>query len=445
MIRYFSLFLSLLILTAETTAAGPKDWEKAFSKDNVCSEASGDVVVYYFDRCLVPGPSLEAYVKSAKEADEPVKSEAEREFDEKLKKARENVQRYVKEIEYVSEQLKSLDPEDDQEEIRNLKAELEDHRATLEIARGVLTDLEGKAAKKEQLKEGDDEKPSKASQTGKETHEAFTKKYYNVGGIAYAGNMAYRNINSWLQAGLKWQYANTKIYLVTSQKMWNALKTTSKMFSPVHNVCWDSESQSVLLFASPGIKGKLPASAAFAVASIAFDQALAVMNQKSSEVPDIFSYGLRAKASNLDAVVDLNNATRIELLKEKELLLPAELLNPTRMSDPERCFYFMKQSRAIVDFFGTDRIREFLKSAKGGNSGFRTSYQHMPEPAEWAREYDDFCNNMSRRLFFPLTETANRDPMKLGEWMTSLQQEDKELARRTEERKRRELNKKTGK
>jgi hypothetical protein len=201
----------------------------------------------------------------------------------------------------------------------------------------------------------------------------------------------------------------------------------------------------VLLFASPGIKGKLPASAAFAVASIAFDQALAVMNQKSSEVPDIFSYGLRAKASNLDAVVDLNNATRIELLKEKELLLPAELLNPTRMSDPERCFYFMKQSRAIVDFFGTDRIREFLKSAKGGNSGFRTSYQHMPEPAEWAREYDDFCNNMSRRLFFPLTETANRDPMKLGEWMTSLQQEDKELARRTEERKRRELNKKTGK
>ena len=189
-----------------------------------------------------------------------------------------------------------------------------------------------------------------------------------------------------------------------------------------------------MLFASPQIKDKLALSAAFAAASVAFDQALAVVNQNSSEVPDIISYGLRAKASALDAVVDLNKITQIELLKEKELLLPSELLNPTRMNDSKRCFYFIKQSKAIVDFFGTNRIKEYLKVAKGGNSGFRTSYQNIINRAEWAWDYDDFCNNMSKRLFFPLTETANKDPQKMGEWQSSIKNEDKELARRTAER-----------
>ena len=453
--RYLSLFLAILFLAAEISAAGPKDWEKAFSKDGVYKDGTVNVVVYYFDKCLAPGSGREVVAEPEKEVkvEEPTKgpfnSEAEWEND-KLKKAKENVQHYNEEIAYVKEQLKSLDPDADYEEVENLKIELKANQAMLEIAQESLNELEVELAKKEQPK-AEEEKPSESKKPAeaekpaeeegdkkpprvKETHEVATKEYYNVMAIAKAAEYAYQNINSWLQAGLKWQYANTKIYLVTSPKMWNSLKITSKMFSPARNVCWDTESQSVLLFASPQIKDKLALSAAFAAASVAFDQALAVVNQNSSEVPDIISYGLRAKASALDAVVDLNKITQIELLKEKELLLPSELLNPTRMNDSKRCFYFIKQSKAIVDFFGTNRIKEYLKVAKGGNSGFRTSYQNIINRAEWAWDYDDFCNNMSKRLFFPLTETANKDPQKMGEWQSSIKNEDKELARRTAER-----------
>ena len=62
----------------------------------------------------------------------------------------------------------------------------------------------------------------------------------------------------------------------------------------------------------------------------------------------------------------------------------------------------------------------------------------MLNPAEWAWNYDDFCNNMSKRLFFPLTEEAQKDPVAMAEWRASLKQEDKELERRAKDRKYRE-------
>ena len=462
MTKYYSLFLFLLFLTAEATAAGPQDWKKAF-KDAKNFE-SFELDILYFEQCQVPGKAkakveetnfkeLKADDPKAEEVKDPFSSEAEWGSDDKLANARENVEHYNEEIAHINEQLKKLDLDPDSEEVKNLKFELKANQTMLEIAQEVLAEMEGKPAEKEPPKKPEEKKEEKVEKKtasaekpkkGPETHFESTAKFYDIPQLAGAGSECFSRARGILGVNSDDGKIHYKVYLVTEPKMWKALKREGKHFSPARNADWDLKSRSVLLFASPAITNSLAASLKFVMASLAFERKMLEVNPKE-EASDLVARGFAFHVSGLNSVVDVNKVFYLRALKEKDLLAPSELINPTRMNDPKRLLCFSRQCAAVVDFFmkHSNFFSKYIPSLQGGNSGFRNSFQHLGLGEDWAENYDDFCNNMTTRLFFPLTEAAN-DAEAYAEWKQSLDndaiaQKDKEamLQKRKETRERR--------
>ena len=459
--NHYKFFVLCFFLGLTSLAAGPQEWKKAFKDAKI--EESSEVDILYFEQCQVPGKAKakveETKVEEpvAEEVKDPFNSEAEWGSDDKLTNARENIQHYNEEIANINEQLKKLDPDADFEEVKNLKFELKANQAMLEIAQEVLAEMEGKSAEKEVSKKPEEKKEVKKEEKkeektasaekpkkGPETHFESTSKYYDIPSLASSASGCFEHAKSILGVSSDDGKIHYKVYFVTDPKMWKALKREGKHFSPARNADWDMKSRSVLLFASPAITNSLAASLKFAMASLAFERKMLEVNPKE-EASDLVARGFAFHVSGLDSVVDINKVFYLRALKEKDLLAPSELINPTRINDPKRLLCFSRQCAAVVDFFmkHSNFFSKYLPSLQGGNSGFRNSFQHLGLGEEWAENYDDFCNNMTTRLFFPLTEAAN-DAEAYSEWKQSLEndaiaQKDKEemLQRRKETRERR--------
>lgn len=455
--KYYALFILCFFLGLTSLAAGPQEWKKAFKDAKV--ENSAEVDILYFEQCQVPGKakakSGEAKTEEAKaeETTNPFDSEAEWGSEDRLNNARENIRHYNDEIAKINEQLKSLDPDSDFEEVENLKFELKANQTMLEIAQEVLAEMEGKPAEKETPKKPEEKKEEKVEKKtaaaekpkkGPETHFEPTAKFYDIPQLAGAGSECFSRARGILGVNSDDGKIKYKVYLVTEPKMWKALKREGKHFSPARNADWDMKSRSVLLFASPAITNSLEASLKFAMASLAFERKMQEVNPKE-EASDLVARGFAFHVSGLNSVVDVNKVFYLPALKEKDLLAPSELINPTRLSDAKRLLCFSRQSAAVVEFLmkHSNFLNKYIPSLQGGNSGFRTSFQHLGLGEDWAENYDDFCNNMTTRLFFPLTEAAN-DAEAYAEWKQSLDndaiaQKDKEamLQRRKETRERR--------
>jgi hypothetical protein len=462
MTKYYALFILCFFLGLTSLAAGPQDWKKAF-KDAKNFE-SFELDILYFEQCQVPGKAkakveetnfkeLKADDPKAEEVKDPFSSEAEWGSDDKLANARENVEHYNEEIAHINEQLKKLDLDPDSEEVKNLEFELKANQTMLEIAQEVLAEMEGKPAEKEPLKKPEEKKEEKVEKKtasaekpkkGPETHFESTAKFYDIPQLAGAGSECFSRARGILGVNSDDGKIHYKVYLVTEPKMWKALKREGKHFSPARNADWDLKSRSVLLFASPAITNSLAASLKFVMASLAFERKMLEVNPKE-EASDLVARGFAFHVSGLNSVVDVNKVFYLRALKEKDLLAPSELINPTRMNDPKRLLCFSRQCAAVVDFFmkHSNFFSKYIPSLQGGNSGFRNSFQHLGLGEDWAENYDDFCNNMTTRLFFPLTEAAN-DAEAYAEWKQSLDndaiaQKDKEamLQKRKETRERR--------
>ena len=460
--KYYALFILCFFLGLTSLAAGPQDWKKAF-KDAKNFE-SFELDILYFEQCQVPGKAkakveetnfkeLKADDPKAEEVKDPFDSEAEWGSDDKLTNARENVEHYNEEIAHINEQLKKLDLDPDSEEVKNLKFELKANQTMLEIAQEVLAEMEGKPAEKETPKKPEEKKEEKVEKKtasaekpkkGPETHFESTAKFYDIPQLAGAGSECFSRARGILGVNSDDGKIHYKVYLVTEPKMWKALKREGKHFSPARNADWDLKSRSVLLFASPAITNSLAASLKFVMASLAFERKMLEVNPKE-EASDLVARGFAFHVSGLNSVVDVNKVFYLRALKEKDLLAPSELINPTRMNDPKRLLCFSRQCAAVVDFFmkHSNFFSKYIPSLQGGNSGFRNSFQHLGLGEDWAENYDDFCNNMTTRLFFPLTEAAN-DAEAYAEWKQSLDndaiaQKDKEamLQKRKETRERR--------
>lgn len=457
-----SILFFLAFFCASGLFAGPQEWKKAF-KDAKNFE-SFELDILYFEQCQVPGKAkakveetnfkeLKADDPKAEEVKDPFDSEAEWGSDDKLANARENVEHYNEEIAHINEQLKKLDLDPDSEEVKNLKFELKANQTMLEIAQEVLAEMEGKPAEKEPPKKPEEKKEEKVEKKtasaekpkkGPETHFESTAKFYDIPQLAGAGSECFSRARGILGVNSDDGKIHYKVYLVTEPKMWKALKREGKHFSPARNADWDLKSRSVLLFASPAITNSLAASLKFVMASLAFERKMLEVNPKE-EASDLVARGFAFHVSGLNSVVDVNKVFYLRALKEKDLLAPSELINPTRMNDPKRLLCFSRQCAAVVDFFmkHSNFFSKYIPSLQGGNSGFRNSFQHLGLGEDWAENYDDFCNNMTTRLFFPLTEAAN-DAEAYAEWKQSLDndaiaQKDKEamLQKRKETRERR--------
>lgn len=410
--KYPSLFLVLLFMSAGLFAAGPNEWKKAFSSEKVKMYKGFGCEIYYFEKCTVPGKSREQLIKEyLKESD----GQYGESLETRLKKANTNVAYYERQVKEAENKISEL--EEGSEEREEAETELKTFRSVLAKNLKLKEELEEESEKAKAEKKA---APGKKKEGGKkektvDTHEEITTNYYDFVSLARKPSWAHAGVNNYVQSHIT-IIPTLRVYLVTSPKMWNALKCETKDIWPCRNACIDKKTRSVLLFAAPALTNVLGRTLAYAAASVYYDDAIQIVN-KEGELCDMIAKGILAQVSGLKDVVEVNRIYAPPSLSEKELLLPAELLNPTRMQDPKRCLAFIRQSAAMVQFLSRNaRLWQYIEKAKGGNSGFRNNYEYLEVRANWAKNYDDFCNNMQERIFFPLTEKAKADPTALSEW-----------------------------
>ena len=444
-------FLCGIVLLALPLQAGKvQDWAKAFSGDKVEKMDFSNYEFLFFPTCTVPGAKKTEAPKTSGYAafeDEAPVTDADS-LKEQLENFKETKEYYEEMVKGAEAKIKALGEDANAAEKEFLEEDLKVARTMLEEVEKSMKEIEDQInpkdeKKKEPSKEGKEKGAAekKEAPKPKPTHEESTKNYYHISELPGKADDAFSSVLSILGTDLNWTKPKTKVYFVTSPKMWQTLKTPERVFQPVRNVCWDSKQRAILLFASPAITNKLSESFAYAVASMALDLGLAKINPEG-EISNFIQDGLAGYASGLDTVVDPNKVYKIGNLKNRELLLMTELINPTRMKDSKRCYYFLKQSAAFARYMVGEQqnnLRKYLQQAKGGNSGFRNSFQFLEVSKYWGQDYDSFCQELPQRIFFPLTEESESDPNAMDQWESELNAQDKdqdEKKRLMEERKR---------
>ena len=270
----------------------------------------------------------------------------------------------------------------------------------------------------------------KEKETGaKRLEEADTLKYYDlkqVGSDVYA---ALSDITGKLNAKeiVSFYDDPCKIYVVTDPKRFARLKGKDDL-SPADNVCVDSKSRSILVCATPNNKPRLGNSLGYGVANLVLKEYMASANP-DGELCDALRVGLCAHCSGLNDVVEPSRIVTLPYLLEGKLLLPSELFMPQKIGAPEKKLYFTRQSRALVSniFLASEsKFAEYVKTVKDGNSGFRNSFQNLYVSDKWAGNYDDFCDNLPIRVFYPLTKEPMTNPKALAKWEKALAEADAE-------------------
>jgi len=252
--------------------------------------------------------------------------------------------------------------------------------------------------------------------------EADTFKYYDLQQLCIASLFTLANIGKKLHVTVTNSF---KIYVVTDPKRFAALKGKDDL-SPVGNICFDSKARSMLVCATPANKPKLGYSLRYGVASLILKGHMDAVNPEG-ELCDALTVGICAHCSCLNDVVEPDRIVTLPYLLEDKLLLPEELFLPPGMKDPERRLYFLRQSRALASnifLAGEAKFAEYINTVKGGNSGFRNSFQNLYVSDKWAGNYDDFCKNLNFRVFYPLTKEPMTDPLALDKWEKSLAKDD---------------------
>lgn len=416
---YLSLFYFLLFISASLLAAGPKDWAKAFSGDNIKVTQGRCTEIYYFTKCKVPGPPG---LSSCGDFDGLFEFGDATESDEsRISKAKGNIGYYSDQVEEAKKQIEDMEEKGaDPEEIEEAEIKLQSLRRMQESAVKALEDLKAgienkKAEKQNPKKVSGKSKDEKKAPAQNQSHDEFTSNYYSVIYLLDAADKAYKEMNTCVGSLFGDSPHKVKLYLVTSSKMWNILKGENKEISPARNTRWSAKDNAVLIYACPATTNRLENVVAYATAAVVFEQSLKLLNPEG-EVSDMVEKGTIAVISGLQDVVEENKVFSMPALKESELLLPSELIDPTRMNDPKRCLYFIRQSAAVARFLLKADFRGYFKQVRGGNSGFRTSYQFLNVRAPWAKNFDDFCNDMPKRLFFPLTDASKSDASAMAKW-----------------------------
>lgn len=399
------LFLAYaFVCSLNVQSAGAAQWEKACEGDGFKSRVMTYFDFFYPEKCIGSvdvGEDLSSLNK-----------------EEKIDRFKKQIKEKEEEKLDVETQMAWLD-DTDEAEIKEAKEKIKKIEAQIVSLKEDLGELDPSLA------------PQKASKKGKKKPKAPTKvlkemdtfKYYELDRINGDMNIVLDDIISKLDIRDTLDYANLhcKVFVVTDPKQFASLKG-KEAFSPADNISVDRKDRSILVCATPGIKSQLDKTLCYGVVSLVLKEYMAVANP-TGELCDAFRVGICAYCSQLNVVVEPNKIISLPYLMENKLLLSSEMFLPPKMDDLERKLYFTRQARAIVSNIfdaSESKFAEYIKSVKGGNSGFRNSFQNLYVSDQWAANFDDFCNGLKFRVFYPLTKEPMTNPEALAAWKKAI-------------------------
>ena len=413
------MLLAAAFVSLDVFGAGAAQWAKACEGEGYKSREFTCFDFFFPEKCKAPG---------AKKAE--VEEEVFFTKEEKVERLKTTLKETEEKKLDLDSQLAWLD-DTEEEEIKEAKKNIAETEETIKSLKQAIAELDPAFAAKEGItvakdagKKGGDAKKDAPKQ--KEFHEEDTFKYYKVDELNGELETIFRDTTSRLACDdtVNFSVSHAKIYFVTNPKLFGNLKGKEQL-TPVRIVSVDKKARSILVFISPAVTDHLIKALGYAVANLILDEHMALSNPKG-ELCDAFRIGFCAWCADLDAVVEPNKIVAPEYLLENKLLLPSELFLPSKLEDPEKRLYFTRQSKAVVEYIfsaSKEKFQKYVETVSGGNSGFRNSFQNLYVSKTWADSYDDFCNDLNFRIFFPLTKEA-KDPEALAEWNKAIAEED---------------------
>ena len=414
-IIFYFLFLQFIFAALPLCADSATNWAPYFKGPDIALMTNDFLTIRYPKVCMVPDKNRVGGALGE---------------NEEMKKLEELLNQNIKAKEALQEELKEdllygtpSEKEKAEEKIKAAEAMEQSTREEIEKLKIELI-AKGTGTKKAKGKEAPAAQPMKEDDTG---------KYYLQETLNYVGEMI-DNIEDYFYDRKNGDALEIMcyVYVVTSPKVWKAIASKPSLVTPVRNLRYDKKNNSILVFASPQNKDQLDKTIAYGVACCILQDLLNKYNEnKDAEFAEAMNVGFCANASGLDCVVDPVKVTSLDVLREDKLISPSELFSPRQMTDPVRCLYFTRQCATMFKYIMENgKLDKYFKKATGGNSGFRSSFQYLVVSETWGNDYDDFCNNLTKRVFFPLTDSAQSSPNAMAMWRRKIQDEDDDFHRR---------------
>lgn len=339
---------------------------------------------------------------------------------EKFEKIKEAALRFEKERAAAEKRVAELKAEFDEEGLVYAEKRLQENTRLAEEYKIRVRRTEEWIAEKKQEAENARKGLRKPKPKVTETHEAQVADYFK---LARALDGAERDINQAdaLIGGYEtniWQDGQVRIFLTTERKDWEALKSRPPLVDMAPVVSVDARNRALWVLATPSSTNQLGKAISYAALELYLEEGLKMLGG-TADLADTLRIGFCADLSGLDRLLLPGRVVNPPYIPDDKLLLPSELFNMVSLENLEKRVYFLRQSAAMAAVLrqsGSEAYGTFLRKYNGGNSGIRHSFENLVVHATWGQEFDDFCNCLPERGFFPLTKTAITNPAALQEW-----------------------------
>jgi hypothetical protein len=201
-----------------------------------------------------------------------------------------------------------------------------------------------------------------------------------------------------------------RIYLITSDTQWKAVRKGVAAPQPVQAVIADDEYREFYVLATPYTTPFLDQAVGYAVAEAVFKEyAKAIASERESQLPIVVLTGLGVTASELESVITEDGPQQVKRfdnrqigpaeimalrlraagggniptqlpLESKRLIDTRDLVNASSYpKDDERVYYYLRQSKTLTDYLNGNGALAFLLMTKG-----------LAEGESFEKAFDDY-------------------------------------------------------
>ena len=256
-------------------------------------------------------------------------------------------------------------------------------------------------------------------------------KYPDPGGLLSAADNAFERTVSRVMMTPFMNWAGKvkgRIYLVTSDAQWKAIRQGVPSDRPVQVVLTQDDNREFYVLATPYTTPYLDEALSYAVAELVLKEyAKAIANERRPNLPPVFLAGVGANIANLESVLTEEGPAQVETfdgkrlgpreiiglhkqaaqnsavpkqlpLKERDLIDLNTLTSASSYGkNSEQVYYFVRQSTALMDYLQANGALAFLAMTKG-----------LAEGKSFEKAFDDYYVDLRDTLLGKVNKSGQK-------------------------------------